>query len=162
MTALSRAFALIGAALFAVAGGMLTWEVAGRYLFNAPTIWAAELSQLCLIWGVLLSMAWLLSVRRHIRVEAVTALLPREGRTACELLSLGAVLAFSGVVAWQGWLIFADSWQRGSLSGTILNLPKWVGEAAVPTGFALLGAQCLVELARVAREGAPAPTGHHE
>lgn len=39
------------AILFVLAGCMLTYEVIARYFFIRPTIWAAELSQLCLIWG---------------------------------------------------------------------------------------------------------------
>ena len=43
--------AWLSAILFGMAGIMLTYEVGARYLFIAPTIWAAELSQLSLIFG---------------------------------------------------------------------------------------------------------------
>ncbi len=35
----------LGAWLFFAVGGMITYEVVMRYLFNAPTIWAEELSR---------------------------------------------------------------------------------------------------------------------
>ena len=52
--------AWLSAILFGMAGIMLTYEVGARYLFIAPTIWAAELSQLSLIYGTLLAMPWAL------------------------------------------------------------------------------------------------------
>ena len=48
---------LFGATLLAVTGLFLTYEVVARYFFIKPTTWAAEISQLCLIWGCLLAMA---------------------------------------------------------------------------------------------------------
>ena len=69
---LSHLACMIGAVLMAATGAMLTYEVIARYFFIKPTIWAAELSQLCLVWGCLLAMAPLLTLRRHITVNAVT------------------------------------------------------------------------------------------
>ena len=45
---IETATAWIAAVLLAGTGVMLTYEVVARYFFNAPTIWAAELSQLFL------------------------------------------------------------------------------------------------------------------
>jgi TRAP-type C4-dicarboxylate transport system permease small subunit len=63
--------AWLSAILFGMAGIMLTYEVGARYLFIAPTIWAAELSQLSLIYGTLLAMPWALQHRRHIQINAI-------------------------------------------------------------------------------------------
>ena len=46
-------FAWLAAWLFALAGAMLSYEVVARYFFLSPTKWAAELSQLCLIYGTI-------------------------------------------------------------------------------------------------------------
>lgn len=143
--------AWLGALLFAAAGGMLTWEVAARYFFVRPTIWAAELSQLCLIWGVLISMAWALEARRHIAVDALVARIPPGTRTFTEALAMVCVAAFSGLTFWHGFGIFFDSWSRGRTSGTMLDLPAWVAEASVPFGFALLFLQSLAEIAKAFR-----------
>lgn len=152
--------ARLGAALFVAAGLMLTWEVAARYFFTRPTIWAAELSQLCLIWGALLAMAWALEARRHIAVDAVFNLLPDGARRVSEIFAMTAVAAFSAVTLWHGWAIFWDSFVRGRTTGSMLDLPTWVGELAVPVGFALLLVQALIEIARLLR-GEPIPqTGH--
>ncbi|MCK7615968.1 TRAP transporter small permease [Roseibium sediminicola] len=155
------ALAWIAALLFLLAGGMLTYEVAARYLFVAPTIWAAELSQLCLIWGTLIAMPWLLAANRHIAVDVLTERLNRTGRRLCQGLAMAAITAFSAVVAWKGGGIFYDSFERGRTTGSMLDLPTWISELAVPVGFALLFLQALVELGKVLRGIEPGDTGKH-
>ncbi|MEM1345077.1 MAG: TRAP transporter small permease [Pseudomonadota bacterium] len=155
--ALIRALAGIAAVLFAAAGAMLTYEVVARYFFTAPTIWAAELSQLCLIWGTLLAMAWALDARRHIAVDAVAGLLPDGLRRITEAAAMLAVAAFSAVVAWHGYAIFATSFARGRTTGSMLDLPAWLTELAVPLGFGLLGVQALIEIGRALSGDYPRP-----
>tara|TARA_B100000780_G_scaffold71598_1_gene47905 strand:- start:622 stop:1119 length:498 start_codon:yes stop_codon:yes gene_type:complete len=143
--------AWLAAVLFTVAGIMLTYEVMARYFFIRPTVWAAELSQLCLIWGCLVAMAWLLSARRHIAVDAVIQLLPPSVQRWIEAAAMLVVAAFSAMVTWKGWSIFLDSFERGRTTGSLLDLPSWIVELAVPLGFALLFIQALIEAVRSAR-----------
>lgn len=145
---LTTALAWIAALLFTTAGAMLTYEVAARYFFTAPTIWAAELSQLTLIWGSLIAMSWALAARRHIAVDAVVRLLPRAVQRGTETLAMLAVAIFSAMVAWHGWGIFYDSFERGRTTGSMLDLPTWVSELAIPVGFGLLFVQALIETGR--------------
>lgn len=151
LTRLTTALAWIAAGLFVLSGVMLTYEVIARYFFVKPTIWAAELSQLCLIWGCLLAMAWALSAGRHIAVDAVVRHLPPGVRRVTDSFAMLCVAAFSALVVWKGWAIFWDSWERGRTTGSLLDLPAWVAELSVPVGFALLFVQALAETARAWR-----------
>jgi TRAP-type C4-dicarboxylate transport system permease small subunit len=162
ITTISRAACAIGALLMTATGVMLTYEVVARYFFVRPTIWAAELSQLCLIWGCLLAMAYLLTLRRHITVNAITGLLPPGGQKLCAILALCVVIVFSVIVAWWGFDIFHDSFVRGRTTGSLLDLPVWISEASVPLGFALLAAQGVVELLTLRGEGAVSLGATHE
>lgn len=161
---LTRALAWVAAALFVTAGLMLTYEVIARYFFAAPTIWAAELSQLALIWGTLLAMAWLLGARRHIAVDALVALLSPMQRRFTEAFAMVCIATFSVTVAWKGWDIFLDSFVRGRTTGSMLDLPTWVSELAVPIGFALLFLQALMEAYRslTGERDANTPHGGYE
>jgi C4-dicarboxylate transporter DctQ subunit len=148
MSRLNLIFAWLGAALFVATGFMLSWEVAARYFFVSPTIWAAELSQLCLIWGTLVAMPWALEKRRHIVVDAFVLLLPGRTRALIDGLVMLLTAAFCAMVVWKGGEIFWDSYVRGRGSGTMLGLPAWIAEFAVPVGFALLFVQSVIEAAR--------------
>ena len=162
ITRVSLVAGLVGACLMAATGAMLTYEVIARYFFIKPTIWAAELSQLCLIWGCLLAMAQVLTLRRHITVNAVTNLLTPRVQTICAALSLIFVIVFSGIVAFWGWDIFHDSFVRGRTTGSLLNMPIWITELAVPVGFALLALQSGVELLRLPGSSSPGLGSSHE
>lgn len=136
--------ATLAAYLFVLAGAMLTYEVVARYFFTKPTIWAAELSQMCLIWGTLLAMAKLLDTGQHIQVDAVVRHLPFRLATMLQAIVLLIVSVFAGVVCFFGYDIFYDSFERGRTTGSLLNVPIWIVELAVPVGFALLFTQALV------------------
>ncbi len=162
VTTFSRWAGVLGACLLAATGAMLTYEVIARYFFIKPTIWAAELSQLCLIWGCLLAMGWVLSQRRHITVNAVTNLLPEALQRLFVGLSLIVIVIFSGIVTIWGWEIFHDSYTRGRTTGSLLDLPSWIAELSVPVGFALLSVQALAELANLGRTGLTTLGSSHE
>ncbi|WP_421980423.1 TRAP transporter small permease [Roseibium sp.] len=153
--AVLRMLAGTAAFLFILAGCMLTYEVSARYLFVAPTIWAAELSQLCLIWGSMIGMPWLLKTNQHIAVDAVTERLGAVAQRVCRVLAMTAIALFSAVVAWKGGGIFYDSFERGRTTGSMLDLPTWVSELAIPVGFALLFIQAVIELGKAVAGAAP-------
>ncbi|HCK20215.1 MAG TPA: C4-dicarboxylate ABC transporter substrate-binding protein [Thalassospira sp.] len=158
---LTLILAWVAAILFVLAGCMLTYEVLARYFFVRPTIWAAELSQLCLIWGSLLGMPWALSARRHISVDAVTRLLSPKIQRLVEIIAMTCILAFSVMVTFKGWEIFYESFERGRTSGTMLDLPAWIAELPVAIGFALLAIQAVIEIVGLLR-GKDIPKGAHE
>jgi C4-dicarboxylate transporter DctQ subunit len=159
---ISLSAGLFGAVLLAVTGAFLTYEVVARYFFIKPTTWAAEISQLCLIWGCLLAMAWVLTLRQHITVNALTSLLPRTAQKFCVGLSLVGILLFSIVIVIWGWDIFHESWVRGRTTGSLLDLPSWVAELPVPLGFLLLAAQASCELIMLRGNDTVSLGGSHE
>ncbi len=139
--------------LFVVAGAMLTYEVVARYFFTRPTSWAAELSQMCLIWGACLAMASLLAKRQHIQVDALVQLLPAGVIRWIDVLVLMVVGIFAAVVTWYGFAIFHDSFVRGRTTGSLLNIPIWIVELAVPVGFCMLTLQSVHEIKRTLSGG---------
>ncbi|WP_421883643.1 TRAP transporter small permease [Pacificispira sp.] len=153
------ALAWLAAALFTISGCMLTYEVVARYFFVKPTVWAAELSQLCLIWGSLIAMAWALRFHRHIVVDALAAQLPPRILRWTDTGAMVVVAVFSAALVWKGWPIFWDSFERGRTTGSMLDLPAWVAELAVPFGFAVLFAQAVIEAIETFRGNRP---GHWE
>ena len=142
---MSLAFAWLAAWLFVLSGIMLSYEVMMRYFFISPTKWAAELSQLCLIYGTLLAMPWMLQNRRHIQINAVTERLGKKIQHLLSLSTLFILMIFSGYVTIYGWLIFYDSYERGRTTGSLLDLPSWIAELSVPVFFFILLIQAIIE-----------------
>lgn len=145
--------------LFVAAGGMLTYEVLARYVLTMPTTWAAELSQLCLIWGGMLGMTWILKTNRHVAVDVLTDTLSPGGKRIAQMIAMSFVAFFSAVVTWKGGEIFWDSFVRGRTTGSMLDLPTWVTELAIPFGFGLLFIQALIEIGKAATGNGDLPAG---
>lgn len=137
----ARALAGLSALLLFAIGAMLTYEVTARYFFNAPTIWAEELSRLFLIWAVFIASAALLASGDHIRVTVLVDRAPRIMRRVFSVFALVFVAAICGLVAWNGLPTALDSFERGRTTGSMLDLPQWISQASVPVGFALLALQ---------------------
>ncbi|MCP4433768.1 MAG: TRAP transporter small permease [Gammaproteobacteria bacterium] len=142
--------------LFVGTGVILTYEVCARYFLNSPTIWAAEISQLGLIWGVMLGLPWCLASRHHIRITAIIGKLTNGPRVIAEIIAMMAIAIFSVIVCWFGWEIFIDSWDRGRTTGTMLDIPAWIAELSIPFGFAILFIQSIVETIRALSGDIPA------
>ena len=146
---------------FVAIGAMVTFEVAMRYLFNAPTIWAEELSRFAQIWATYLAAAYVLHHRQLIRINMVTRQLGPAGRRWAEAFSLTWIAAFSAVAIWYGTDIALESIRVGRASSTMLAVPRWMTEFAIPVGFALLLLQAAVELVKL-KDGPPPEDGPGE
>ena len=152
--------AWIAAILYGIAGIMLTYEVGARYLFIAPTSWAAELSQLALIYGTLLAMPWALQHRRHIQINAIIDKLNDLNKRRIGILMMLVLIIFSIYVVIFGFEIFMDSFERGRTTGSLLDLPSWIAELPVPFCFFMLIIQALIELKKMV-SGITPPSGDH-
>ena len=137
------ALSLLAAWLLFLIGAMLTYEVVARYFFNAPTIWAEELSRLFMIWAVFIGSAGLLAGREHIRVTVLVDQFPVAVQRFCEVVSLVFVAVISGFVAWFGMPTALKSFEVGRTTGSMLDMPSWWMQASIPVGFALLAVQAL-------------------
>ncbi|MXN66182.1 TRAP transporter small permease subunit [Stappia sp. GBMRC 2046] len=136
---------------------MLGYEVFMRYVFIAPTIWAEELSRLFLVWGTFAGAAILVHRRQHIAITVLTDALPPRLKHLQQVVVLLFIAFIAAVTVWYAFDIAADSFTRGRTTGSMLDVPAWWNEAAIPVCFTLLSLQALVEALRVAFEG-PADT----
>jgi C4-dicarboxylate transporter DctQ subunit len=148
---LSDVLAALAAVLFAAVGGMILFEVVARYVFNAPTIWAEELSRFAQLWATYLAAAAVLRHRELIRITLVTGRLGPRARRAAEVFALAFIAAVCLVLIRYGAAIAWDSIVRGRSSATMLDVPQWLTEVCIPVGFALVLVQALVEIARSLR-----------
>lgn len=136
--------------LFAI-GLMITYEVVMRKVFNSPTIWVDETSRFCLIWAIYLASAHILKRRELITVELFTVSMSAKKRRFFELFALCVIVFFSGVAAYNGGQMVIESIEMGRRTSSMLGVPKWITESAIPAGFGLLFIQAVVEIVKLLR-----------
>lgn len=102
---------------------IIAWEVAARYGFNAPTIWAHDLTiALCSV-GFLLSGLYTMQRRAHIRISLVYDKLPAAARRALDVVNGLIILTFLGLL---GYRTAQDAWKSLKImedAGTASQIP---------------------------------------
>jgi TRAP-type C4-dicarboxylate transport system permease small subunit len=149
----------LSAWLFFAIACMITWEVVARYLFLAPTIWAEEMSQFFQIWATYLAAGWVLKNRQLIVIDFFLVRMWPGMRRVVDIFSLLFIAVFCIVSIYFGMDILLESVRMGRSTSTMLGVPKWMTESAIPVGFLLLLMQVLVELRRQLGRNARAIAG---
>jgi TRAP-type C4-dicarboxylate transport system permease small subunit len=139
----------LAAVLFFAIGGMITYEVIARYVFISPTIWAEELSRFVQIWAAYLGAAYVLRHRHLIAIDLLTSRLDSRGRMVAEAISLLFIAGFCLVAVVYGSGIVIESVRLGRATATMLSVPQWMTESAIPLGMGLLFLQCVAEFVRL-------------
>jgi C4-dicarboxylate transporter DctQ subunit len=146
--------------LFSI-GVMVTYEVVMRKVFNSPTIWVDEIARFTQVWAVYLASAHILKLRYLITVELFTTALSRDKLRLLELFSLTIIACFSLVALYYGAGVVLESIEMGRKTSTMLGVPKWLTESAIPVGFGLLFVQAVIEFFKLVRgEDVAAAAGH--
>lgn len=144
--------ARLSAWMFFAIGLMVTWEVITRKIFNSPTIWVDEVARFFQIWAVYLAAAHLLKNRDLIVVEVIPIRGHPLRRKLIESLTLVMIGVFAVIAIGYGTGIVSESIAMGRHTSTMLGVPRWITESAIPFGFGLLLAQVTVEFVRLWRD----------
>lgn len=143
---LSTVCARLSAWLFFAIGCIILYEVIARYVFVKPTIWVEEISRFLQIWATYLAAAFVLKNRHLIAIRVIQDRMPGWLQRVSEIFSLAVIGIFSAVAVWHGTTTVMESIRIGRASSTMLSVPLWFTEIAIPIGFSLLLLQVLAQL----------------
>ena len=141
----------LASALFITIGFIVSYEVIMRYLFNSPTIWVNEVSRFLQIWATYLALTYSFHKQDFIRITVIYDRLNENGKKILDFISFIFILIFSSFVVYFGWLIAYDSLKVGRTSSTILDVPSFLTELAIPLCFAFLVLRVLLEAIKYIR-----------
>lgn len=143
---INAVMAVLSAVAIAVAGLVLTWEVAGRYFFSIPSDWQDELSTFLLIGATFASAAWIQARRGHVAIDALSHLLSpsadRVRRILADLLSFLFVAFF----AWKSITLLMEALEDGQTTPSAWGPPLWIPYGCMSVGMVLLAAQLLLQV----------------
>ena len=141
----------LASALFIAIGFIVSYEVIMRYLFNSPTIWVNEVSRFLQIWATYLALTYSFHKQDFIRITVIYDRLNEAGKKILDFISFIFIIIFSCFVVYYGWLIAYDSLKVGRTSSTILDVPSFLTELAIPLCFAFLVIRVILEAIRYIR-----------
>lgn len=102
---------------------VMTFEVVSRYVFEAPTLWANELSLWLASIIFLLSGLYAMQQRSHIRIYLLYDVLPRWLQRVCDAISAALILVFAVVLIWGGFGEAYEKVMRWETYGTAFDPP---------------------------------------
>jgi len=143
--AFSDAIAWIYFAVFLI----VAYDVAARYVFNAPTVWGADL--VIALAGVhyMLSGAGALQRGDHVRIDVIYNILPARAKIVADVAADLVIIVTLMALVWFGIVQALPSVHDWETTGTAWNAPTpVVMKLAIPIGAALMLVQALVNFIR--------------
>jgi TRAP-type mannitol/chloroaromatic compound transport system permease small subunit len=129
---------------------VLDYEITARYLFNAPTLWAYDLTYMTYGCLFMFGAAYTLLVDQHVRIEAIHQAISPKTRTIFEIIgylvfffpALIALLIFGSEFAWESWVM------KEAAKGSIWGPPIYPFKAVLPAATLLLLLQGIAQFIR--------------
>jgi TRAP-type C4-dicarboxylate transport system permease small subunit len=138
--------AVLAAVAIAVAGAVLTWEVAGRYFFSIPSDWQDELSTFLLVGATFGSAAWVQARRGHVAIDALEHWLPPGADHVRRVVADFLSFAFVAFFAWKSLTLLLEAWDEGQTTPSAWGPPLWIPYGCMTAGMFLLAVQLLLQV----------------
>ena len=131
---------------------VMVYEVTARYLFDAPTIWAHEVSGALIAVGFTLGGVYTMQQKGHISISSVYELMPPRWKAALDVFAQVVTLVFLAAFIWGAGVNALKAWELGETSGSAWNQPTPIFlKTLVVIGAALMCLQAGVHLAQAVR-----------
>ncbi|WP_108659798.1 TRAP transporter small permease subunit [Acuticoccus kandeliae] len=125
----------------------MVYEVLSRYLFDAPTQWAFEVSYMMMGTIFLLGLSYALSVNQHVHVDFIHQRLPKRAIAVIDTLGY---IALTGLLVWLTYTLFNNMlrvYNTGEGSGLSAWNPKvWPYRLVYMIGFGLFALQAFAKI----------------
>ena len=102
---------------------VMLYEVVSRYVFNAPTLWANEMSLWIASILFLLAGVYAMQQRSHIRIYVIYDMCPRWAKKAADTVTVALITLFSFCLVWGGYNEALLKFTRMEKYGTAWNPP---------------------------------------
>ncbi len=141
--------------------GVILYEILVRYLFNSPTIWAHETSQMIYGAYVILLGGYVLQRGGHVNVDILYHRFKPRTRAIIDLFTWLLFFYFCGLLLWKGGEMAWDSFKILETEPTAFGPPVYPIKMMIPLGALLILLQGLAKfirdfnLAISGKEGAP-------
>ena len=125
----------------------MVYEVLSRYLFDAPTQWAFEVSYMLMGCVFLLGVSYALAVDAHVRVDFIHQRAPKRLTAAWDGV---CYVVLTGLFVWLTWALAGNAikvMETGETTGlSAWNPPVWPYRLVYVAGFGLLALQSFARI----------------
>ncbi|WP_420393157.1 TRAP transporter small permease [Acuticoccus sp.] len=141
-----RAMTVVSIALMLMLCLPIAYEAVAR-AFGFPTIWVFETTLYAFIFLGFLGNALAVRAGSHFRVTLLATAFPAL-KPALDWIAVGATVVFALLIIASGVYFAAYSFEGDILSSTLLEVPLWIPQLAIPLGGLGLLLETLVAATR--------------
>jgi TRAP-type transport system small permease protein len=141
--------AIVGAAIF-VSIAINFANIAGRYLFSTPLVWAEEILSYLMVWSVFLGAVLVTWEGRHIKMDLISASIPSPVKELLNAITVGVFAAVCGFMVVQSWTVVSMTREMDQRS-VAAEIPMALAHAGVLLGFAGMLVAVLLRLPQYVR-----------
>jgi len=153
--ALSRLCGIVASLMVLTAVLVVCQMVLTRYVFHMASSWQTEFVTYILIAATFIGSPYVLLTRGHVNVDLVPMYVGHRTRFWLALAASIISLAFCLIIAWYGYVLWQESWDKGWRSDTIWAVRLWIPYMAMPIGFVVLSLQYVVDILSLLTGRAP-------
>lgn len=117
---------------------LILWEVLMRYIFNRPTLWVQEATQLLFAVCSLLAGAHIEKEKSHINVDILYSHFSPKIKTFSKIVTFPFFLLFTGAMAYFGFNFGFESLMKFERSDSAWSPPIYPIKILLPIGALLL------------------------
>lgn len=125
---------------------LILLEVFLRYLFNSPTVWTNEFTQLLFGVYAVLSGGYLLAHKGHVNVDLLYSALGSRAQAFIDIVTSVLFFVFTFALVYFAIDMATESFERQETSYSAWNPPIWPVKACIAIGAILLMLQGVVKL----------------
>ena len=137
------------AALVVLLGSLIllaVGQIVLREIFETGWFWADEVIKLLVLWLAMIGSIAATRDNRHIRIDALSHLLPDTAVSLIRLLVDVFAAIVCAIVAWQAWRYLQVEIE---FENTVLrDVPAWIAHVVLPAAFALISYRFSVSVLR--------------
>ncbi|MEK9692975.1 MAG: TRAP transporter small permease subunit [Rhodospirillaceae bacterium] len=135
--------ALSGVVIFA-AFLMIVTEVLSRFTPMPPLIWVLTSVEYILLWYTMLAAPYLVRIKGHVFVDAVTQFLPPKVKYVTAKIVYVLCIICCAIYCTQCWNLFSEAFATGELDTRSFEAPVWILLLPMPLCFGM----CAIEFIR--------------
>jgi TRAP-type C4-dicarboxylate transport system permease small subunit len=109
----------------------ITYDVAARYLFAAPTDWAYPLNSTGVLVATMLAVPHLYATGHHISMDLLHRALPERARKVADVVTTVATAFLGLVLAISAFRSMTVAYAGGLIGAGTFNIPLWVPDAVL-------------------------------
>jgi TRAP-type mannitol/chloroaromatic compound transport system permease small subunit len=120
---------------------IICYEVAMRYIFHRPTIWASEAMTYGCALLYVIGAAWTLLENRHVKIDFLYEKFSHRKQRTLDCITFPFFALYMGLLLWVGSKFAYESLMLTESSGTPWNPPVYPIKIAFVVGVVMLSAQ---------------------